>query len=86
VDYSNHRVLIWNTFPTASFTPADLVLGQSDFAHYQANDLDQDDTQDSECSDRPFNYVTGIYTVRDPSLRGGQQQQSLPHFPGSVTP
>ncbi|MBU1244822.1 hypothetical protein KKD52_11440 [Myxococcota bacterium] len=54
-------MLIWNTFPTASFTPADLVLGQSDFTHYQANDLDQDDTQDTECSDRTFNYVTGIY-------------------------
>jgi hypothetical protein len=30
VDYSNHRVLIWKQFPTSSFTPADVVLGQPD--------------------------------------------------------
>jgi hypothetical protein len=29
-DYRNNRVLIWNTFPTSNFTPADVVLGQSD--------------------------------------------------------
>lgn len=31
-DAYNHRVLGWSTFPTASSTPADLVLGQPDFA------------------------------------------------------
>ncbi len=30
-DTNNSRVLIWNTFPTLSFEPADLVLGQDDF-------------------------------------------------------
>lgn len=30
-DYRNHRVLVWNQFPTQSGTPADLVLGQQDF-------------------------------------------------------
>ncbi|MFA5569101.1 MAG: hypothetical protein WC972_10695 [Trueperaceae bacterium] len=30
-DAGNNRVLIWTGFPTASFTPADLVLGQVDF-------------------------------------------------------
>lgn len=30
-DEDNERVLIWSEFPTANFTPADLVLGQSDF-------------------------------------------------------
>jgi uncharacterized protein (TIGR03437 family) len=29
-DDQNHRVLIWNTFPTKNFQPADLVLGQPD--------------------------------------------------------
>jgi hypothetical protein len=38
VDYNNNRVLIWNTFPTANFQPADVVLGQSDFTHNAAND------------------------------------------------
>jgi hypothetical protein len=28
-DSSNHRVLVWNTFPTSSFQPADFVLGQA---------------------------------------------------------
>lgn len=28
-DTQNHRVLVWNTLPTASFTPADVVLGQA---------------------------------------------------------
>ena len=30
-DTLNHRVLVWNAFPTASATPPDLVLGQADF-------------------------------------------------------
>ena len=30
-DQMNNRVMIWNTFPTASFTPADVVLGQPNF-------------------------------------------------------
>jgi hypothetical protein len=28
-DYGNHRVLVWNTFPTANGQAADLVLGQA---------------------------------------------------------
>jgi len=31
VDQGNNRVLLWNRFPTASGTKADLVLGQPDF-------------------------------------------------------
>lgn len=31
LDYTNDRVLIWDEFPTESFTPADRVIGQSDF-------------------------------------------------------
>ena len=29
-DLANHRILIWNTFPTSSTSPADFVLGQPD--------------------------------------------------------
>lgn len=36
-DTGNHRVLIWDSVPTASGTPADLVLGQSDFVSCTAN-------------------------------------------------
>lgn len=31
VDAGNHRALVWNGFPQASFASADLVLGQPDF-------------------------------------------------------
>jgi hypothetical protein len=31
VDQGNHRVLLWNRFPTANAQPAELVLGQPDF-------------------------------------------------------
>lgn len=36
-DRFNHRVLIWNTFPTKNFQPADVVLGQPDFRTASAN-------------------------------------------------
>jgi len=36
-DYGNHRVLIWNTFPTVSQQPADLVLGQPDMTSSAIN-------------------------------------------------
>ena len=36
-DRHNNRVLIWNTIPTVSYTPADLVLGQPDFFSFTAN-------------------------------------------------
>ncbi|RKH55952.1 hypothetical protein [Corallococcus llansteffanensis] len=31
VDFANHRVLLWNTFPTRNGQPADVVLGQPGF-------------------------------------------------------
>jgi hypothetical protein len=36
-DTGNHRVLIWNSVPTANGTPADLVLGQTDLVSCTAN-------------------------------------------------
>jgi hypothetical protein len=36
-DAWNHRVLLWRRSPTADNTPADLVLGQSDFTSIEAN-------------------------------------------------
>ncbi len=37
VDSDNNRVLIWNTFPTTTGQPPDLVLGQPDFRANTAN-------------------------------------------------
>ena len=36
-DAWNHRVLIWNTFPTQNGQAADVVLGQPDFEHNLPN-------------------------------------------------
>ena len=36
-DTENHRVLIWNSVPTSTATPADLVLGQADFSGRRPN-------------------------------------------------
>jgi hypothetical protein len=33
-DENNHRVLIWNTIPTANGAPADVVVGQPDFTSH----------------------------------------------------
>lgn len=37
VDYSNHRILIWNTFPTTNKAPADVVLGQPNMTSNTSN-------------------------------------------------
>ncbi|HEX7045966.1 MAG TPA: thrombospondin type 3 repeat-containing protein [Gammaproteobacteria bacterium] len=36
-DLNNNRVLIWNTMPTESFAPADVVIGQPDFTSNAPN-------------------------------------------------
>ena len=36
-DFSNNRILIWNTFPTTNGQAADLVLGQPDFSGNTVN-------------------------------------------------
>ncbi len=37
VDYNNHRVLIWNTFPTSNNQAASTVVGQASFTGLSAN-------------------------------------------------
>ncbi len=39
-DQGNHRVLIWNTIPTANNASADVVMGQSDFTSNTTNGSD----------------------------------------------
>lgn len=51
------RVLIWNQFPTESFAPADVVLGQADMQSDMSGDPDT-----GEASARVM-YVNGIITV-----------------------
>jgi len=61
VDYYNNRVLMWNSIPTANFTPADRVLGQGDFTHNAANDDNQDGTTDAAPTGRTLFYPSGIF-------------------------
>ncbi len=46
-DSDNNRVLVWNSMPTVSFTPADRVLGQSDFTRNTSNNGNQDGAGDA---------------------------------------
>ncbi len=46
-DSGNQRVLIWNTFPTTNFAPADVVIGQSNFTLSARNDTNQDGSEDA---------------------------------------
>jgi len=62
-DTSNHRVLVWSSFPTASFTPADVVLGQGDFEKRAQNDDDQDGGSDVNPSARTLAYPGGVIQV-----------------------
>jgi hypothetical protein len=62
-DSSNNRVLVWNSIPTTSFSPAAQVLGQADFTHSAANDDNHDGIQDATPSQRTVNYPAGLYAV-----------------------
>jgi hypothetical protein len=64
-DQGNSRVLIWNDFPTSSFQPADMVLGQSNFTNSRYNDDDQDGAQDATPSARTFYYPASVRAARD---------------------
>jgi hypothetical protein len=58
-DTPNHRVLIWNSIPTAHGAPADLVLGQDAFDECSPNDLNLNGIAD----DSGF---PDAYTLYDP--------------------
>lgn len=58
-DTGNHRVLIWTTFPTVDGAPAQVVIGQSNFAKQQPNDSDQVGGPDA-VSARVFSNPTGL--------------------------
>jgi hypothetical protein len=66
-DGDNRRVLVWNSMPTSSSALPDVVLGQSDFEHSQANDDNQDGVIDASPSARTFRWPTGL-VVTDGAL------------------
>ncbi|HPA25147.1 MAG TPA: hypothetical protein PLK76_00005, partial [bacterium] len=54
-DYSNNRVLIYNTIPTSNNASADVVIGQEDFTHNSAN-------QGGSVGDNTLKYPVGIFS------------------------
>ncbi len=60
-DTYNHRVLVWEAFPTVNFQPADSVYGQENFTNNAYNDDDQNGTPDANASARTFYQPVGCY-------------------------
>jgi hypothetical protein len=67
-DTGNNRTLIWNSFPTTSFQPANTVLGQSNFTNNTQNDDNQDGNSDTNASARTQHYPTGALFDEDKLL------------------
>jgi len=67
-DYGNSRTLLWDSFPTASFQPADTVLGQSNFTNNAPNDDNQDGNPDANASARTQNQPAGALFYQDKLL------------------
>ena len=63
LDTGNNRVVIWNSFPKSNFTPADIVLGQSNFTNITANNDNQDGNIDASASSRTLSGpYDGVYS------------------------
>ncbi|WOA31747.1 hypothetical protein [Alloalcanivorax xenomutans] len=67
-DSLNHRVLIWNSFPNSNAQQADIVLGQSDLAHNQPNDNNQNGEDDGAASARALKSPDGVRFHQDKLL------------------
>jgi len=56
-DTFNHRVLIWNEFPTKNGEPADIILGQKDFETYPKRNI-----QNSEGHIKQIQWPWAVWT------------------------
>ena len=63
-DQNNNRIMIWNTFPTANFTSADIVLGQPNFTCGEVNN-DGTGCTEGPASDKNLNQPTGIFQINN---------------------
>ncbi len=64
-DTSNHRVLVWSTFPTTNGQAADLVLGQSSFGNVLPNQGTSNATASSLVFPSDVLVVNGVLFVAD---------------------
>jgi hypothetical protein len=62
-DSDNHRVLVYNDFPTVDQPSADVVIGQSSFTNVTPDDDDQDGIPDATPSARTLRRPIGISTI-----------------------
>ena len=63
-DYTNDRVMVWNTFPTTNFQAADVVLGQPDFSCGAENSAANGScTQGPSANAQGFNDPEGIIQI-----------------------
>jgi hypothetical protein len=58
-DQLNNRVLIWSELPKSNGLPARYVVGQSDFTHGAANDVEQTGLRGTLPSAKTLNFPTG---------------------------
>ena len=66
-DIGNNRILVWNTFPTRNFQPADVVLGQSHFNLSAPDDVNQTGAWGTRPDAHTLAKPNGLY-VRDNRL------------------
>ncbi len=60
-DSDNNRVLVWNTFPTKNFQPADAVLGQPDFTCDTDNNNGSGTCTSGNPSAQGLSFPDGVY-------------------------
>jgi hypothetical protein len=63
-DQENNRILVWNTFPTANFTPADVVIGQPNFTCGVANN-DGSGCTSGTASASNLSQPTGVFQINN---------------------
>lgn len=61
-DTFNHRVLIWETFPTHSFQPADIVLGHESFTNTEPNSERDGQAQLDQPTARTLFFPSGVHS------------------------
>ncbi len=64
-DVSNHRILVYDSWPTVNGQPADRVLGQSTFTNGFENDGDQNGSPDPTPTARTLFAPSGGFPFED---------------------
>jgi len=82
-DNGNHRVLVYDPFPTADQPSADVVIGQSDFVHVTRDDDDQDSAPDVAPSARTLSSPIGVNVFGNRLFVASNQNNRVLIYPGN---